>query len=70
MSSFAARLSVIPGAGQIYAGRVGNGIARMTLALGLAAAAVLPIVFMAGIKAAASGTREDDGIRSRKSTIG
>lgn len=40
-------LSVIPGAGQIYAGRVGNGIVRMTIALALAAAAVLPIVYMA-----------------------
>ncbi len=40
-------LSIIPGAGQMYAGRVGNGLARLTVALALATAAVLPIVLMA-----------------------
>jgi TM2 domain-containing membrane protein YozV len=40
-------LSVIPGAGQVYTGRVGNGIARLSIALVFATAAVLPIVLMA-----------------------
>lgn len=40
-------LSAIPGAGQMYAGRVGNGVARLGIALALATAAVLPIVLMA-----------------------
>ena len=40
-------LSVIPGAGQMYTGRVGNGLARLGIALAFATAVVLPIVLMA-----------------------
>ncbi len=39
--------SILPGAGQIYTGEVGNGAVRLSLALLSAAALVVPIVYMA-----------------------
>ncbi len=39
--------SILPGAGQIYTGKLGNGTIRLSLALVSAAALVVPIVYMA-----------------------
>jgi hypothetical protein len=42
----AIELSLVPGAGQMYAGEWGNGVARLAVALAAAAVAVVPIVVL------------------------